>query len=200
MGWFQLPGANKIDEHDEPTEPLPLVEMLPTVPIPQDKTIPAPQPAAPAAPPPPVQANPAQPTPLTPSPPQPYPYVPPPPPSQQGPAQENGEKIKPTNPGKQTRNRRSLKPLLPGFFFITVQMLLLLRFFLKITGLMADQWWVGVVMGVSEVFVSPFRALWLQVSLQLPAQLEVYTLLAIVVYGLISRLLVRLLKIILRSY
>jgi hypothetical protein len=126
--------------------------------------------------------------------------VPPPPATQQGTPQENGEKIKSGGAGKQTRSRRSLRPLLPGFFFITVQILLLLRFFLKITGLMADQWWVGVVMGVSEVFVSPFRALLLQVPLQLPAQVEVYTLLAVIVYGLISRLLVRLLKIILRSY
>jgi hypothetical protein len=196
MGWFQMPGTNKIDEHNEPTEPLPLVDMLPTVPIQQDKTLPAPSPtpADQAAP-----YQPGQPQQLAPSPQQPYPYVPPPT-TQQGPAQENGEKIKSLNPGKQTRSsRRSLKPLLPGFFFIAIQTLLLLRFFLKITGLMADQWWVGVVMGVSEVFVSPFRALWLQVSLQLPAQVEVYTLLAVIVYGLISRLLVRLLKTILKS-
>jgi hypothetical protein len=196
MGWFQLPGTNKVDEHDEPTEPLPLVDTVPIVPPQQGLTLPAPPPATPVAPNQPGQAIPAQ----QPSPPQPYPYVPPPPATQQGPAQENGEKIKSGGAGKPIRDRRSFKPLLPGFFFITVQILLLLRFFLKITGLMADQWWVGVVMGVSEVFVSPFRALLLQVSLQLPAQVEVYTLLAVLVYGLISRLLVRLLKIILRSY
>jgi hypothetical protein len=196
MGWFQLPGTNKIDEHDEPTEPLPLVDTLPIAPIQQDKTLPAPHPANQAAPYQPGQANPGQPSP----PQQPYPYVPPPPTNQQGPPQENGEKIKSAGTGKQTRSGRSLKPLLPGFFFIAVQILLLLRFFLRITGLMADQWWVGVIMGISEVFDSPFRALLLQVSLQLPAQVEVYTLLAVIVYGLISRLLVRLLKIILRSY
>lgn len=195
MGWFQLPGTNKIDEHDAPTEPLPLLDTLPTVPPQQDKTLPAPPPANQAASYQPGQAIPGQPSPL-----QPYPYVLPPPATQQGPSQENGEKIKSGGTGKQTRSRRSLKPLLPGFFFIAVQILLLLRFFLKITGLMADQWWVGVIMGVSEVFVSPFRALLLQISLQLPAQVEVYTLLAVIVYGLISRLLVRLLKIILRSY
>ena len=195
MGWFQLPGTNKIDEHDEPTEPLPLVDTLPIAPPQQGLTLPAPPPANQAAPKQPGQAVPAKPSSQ-----QPYPYVPPPPATQQGPAQENGEKIKSGGAGKQTPGRRSLKPLLPGFFFITVQILLLMRFFLKITGLMADQWWVGVVMGVSEVFVSPFRALLLQVSLQLPAQVEVYTLLAVIVYGLISRLLVRLLKIILRSY
>ena len=196
MGWFQLPGTNKIDKHDEPTEPLPLVDTLPIVPPQQSLTLPAPPPANPRVPNQPGQPIPAQ----QPSPPQPYPYVPPPPATQQGPVQENGEKIKSGSAGKPTSGRRSLKPLLPGFFFITVQILLLLRFFLKITGLMADQWWVGVIMGVSEVFVSPFRALLLQVSLQLPAQLEVYTLLAVLVYGLISRLLVRLLKIILRFY
>lgn len=198
MGWFQLPGTNKIDEHDEPTEPLPLVDTLRIAPPQQGLTLPAPPPDKQATPNQPGQAAPTQ----QPSPPQPYPYVPSPPATQQGPAQENGEKIKSGGPDKQTRGsgRSSLKPLLPGFFFIAVQLLLLLRFFLKITGLMADQWWVGVIMGVSEVFVSPFRALLLQVSLQLPAQVEVYTLLAVLVYGLISRLLVRLLKIILRSY
>lgn len=196
MGWFQLPGTNKIDEHDEPTEPLPLVDTLPIAPPQQSLTLPAPPPAKQAAPNQPGQPAPAQ----KPSPPQPYPYAPLSPATQQGPAQENGEKIKAGGADKPVRGRRSLKPLLPGFFFISVQLLLLLRFFLKMTGLMADQWWVGVVMGVSEVFVSPFRALLLQVSLQLPAQVEVYTLLAVLVYGLISRLLVRLLKIILRSY
>jgi len=195
MGWFQLPGTNKIDEHDEPTEPIPLVDTMPIAPPQQGLTLPAPPPANKAAPPQPGQAVPAKPSPQ-----QPYPYVPPQPATQQGPAQENGEKIKSGGASKPTRSGRSLKPLLPGFFFITVQILLLMRFFLKITGLMADQWWVGVVMGVSEVFVSPFRALLLQVSLQLPAQVEVYTLLAVIVYGLISRLLVRLLKVILRSY
>lgn len=197
MRWFQLPGTNKPDEHDEPTEPIPLVDTLPVVPPQQGLTLPAPPPPNQATPNPPGPAIPAQPSPQ-----QPYPYVPPSPATQQGPAQENGEKIKSGGAGKPTRSsgRRSLKPLLPGFFFITVQLLLLLRFFLKITGLMADQWWVGVIMGVSEVFVSPFRALLLQVSLQLPAQVEVYTLLAVLVYGLISRLLVRLLKIILKSY
>jgi hypothetical protein len=194
MGWFQLPGTNKVDEHDAPTEPLPLIDTLPIVPPQQGLTLPAPPPADQAA-----SSQPGQAVAGPASPPQPYPYVPPPPATQPGPAQEDGEKIKSGGVGKQMSSRRSLKPLLPGFFFIAVQMLLLLRFFLKITGLMADQGWVGVVMGVSEVFVSPFRALLLQVSPQLPAQVEVYTLLAVVVYGLISRLLVRLLKIILKS-
>jgi hypothetical protein len=194
MGWFQLPGTNKVDEHDAPTEPLPLVDTLPIVPPQQGLTLPAPPPADQVAP-----YQPGQAIAGPPSPPQPYPYVPPPPAMQQEPAQEDGEKIKSGGTGKQASSRRNLKPLLPGFFFIAVQLLLLLRFFLKITGFMADQGWVGVVMGVSEVFVSPFRALLLQVSLQLPAQVEVYTLLAIVVYGLISRLLVRLLKIALKS-
>ncbi len=195
MGWFQLPGTNKVDEHDAPTEPLPPVDTLPIVPPQQSLTLPAPPPADQLA-----AYQPGQALAGPPSPPRPYPYVPPPPATtQQGPAQEDGEKIKAAGIGKRMSGRRSLKPLIPGFFFIAIQLLLLLRFCLKITGLMADQGWVGVVMGVSEVFVSPFRALLLQVSLQLPAQVEIYTLLAIVVYGLISRLLVHLLKMILKS-
>ena len=195
MGWFQQPGANAMDKHNEPTEPLPDFDDLPTTPAQNNLVLPAPHPSGQPFPQQHIQI-PGQPSSTQPA--QAYPYLPPT--VQQGPQQENGEKVRPTRSGKQKATTRSLKPLLPGLFFVALQLTLLLRFILKITGLMADQSWVGGVFSISEVFVLPFRVLWLQVPLQLPAQVELYTLLAVVVYGLISRLLVRLLKLLLNRH
>jgi riboflavin transporter FmnP len=65
-----------------------------------------------------------------------------------------------------------------------------------------DITWVSVVTDVSEIFVLPFRVLWFQIPSvdALPlANVEVYTLIAILIYGVLSRLLVGILKGILKS-
>jgi hypothetical protein len=62
--------------------------------------------------------------------------------------------------------------------------------------------WVSVVSGVSAIFVLPFQVLWFQIPLVsslVPTNIEVYTLVAILVYGVLSRLLVGILKVLLKS-
>jgi len=86
-----------------------------------------------------------------------------------------------------------------GLFFVVVQCLLLTRFVLKIVNLVISQPWFSIVYGLSEVFVLPFRVLWQQVPLQLSSSLEIYTLLAILLYGLLSRILVRILKVVFKA-
>jgi len=96
---------------------------------------------------------------------------------------------------------RSPWPILLGLFFVAVQLLLLVRFVLKLISWPASTVWVGNVYSVSDVFVWPLLLLWKNVasSVPLPASLELYTLLAVLTYWLLSRLLVRLFKAILRS-
>ena len=93
--------------------------------------------------------------------------------------------------------RRSSWPLSVGLFFVTVQLLLLVRFVLKLFALAESTAWIGLIYTISGIFVLPFRLL-LQNILPFSQVLEIYTLLAILVYGLLSRLLVRLLKAVLR--
>ncbi|HEV7236867.1 MAG TPA: hypothetical protein VGN15_11835, partial [Ktedonobacteraceae bacterium] len=58
--------------------------------------------------------------------------------------------------------------------------------------------WTGIIYAISGVFVLPFRLLLANINFPIPNTLEIYTLIAILVYGLLSRLIVRLLKAILR--
>jgi hypothetical protein len=97
--------------------------------------------------------------------------------------------------------RRNPLPILVGLFFIAVQMLLLMSFVLKIINLPASATWVGIVYNVSSVFILPFQLLLQNVALPIPIPIaiEIYTMLAILSYWLLSRLLVRLLKAILHS-
>jgi hypothetical protein len=101
----------------------------------------------------------------------------------------------------QARTRHSPLPIFVGMFFITIQLLLLARFVLKIIRWPGSTTWVGLIYSVSNVFVLPFRLL-LQ-NIALPAiflsTIEISTLLAILVYWLLSRILVHLLKAILYS-
>jgi len=86
-------------------------------------------------------------------------------------------------------------------FFIAVQLLLLARFVMKLIRWPGSTTWASLIYSVSNVFVLPFRLL-LQ-NIALPAiflsTIEIYTLLAILVYWLLSRILVHLLKAILYS-
>jgi len=95
--------------------------------------------------------------------------------------------------------RRSPWPILLGLFFVTVQLLLLVRFVLKVINWPTSTYWVGTVYNVSAIFVFPFQLLWKNLALPIPGSLELYTLLAVPIYWLLSRLLVHLLKAILHS-
>jgi hypothetical protein len=106
------------------------------------------------------------------------------------------------NTKNQRTRRRSFIPALVSLFFFCVQLLLIARFGVRFLELPPDILWVSVVTDVSEIFVLPFQALWLQIPSvdALPlANTEVYTLIAILIYGVLSRLLVGILKGILKS-
>lgn len=103
--------------------------------------------------------------------------------------------INPSPVQKATRRRRhSAIPLLVGIFFVVVQFLLLLRFLLKLINIPGTATWVPIVYTISSIFVLPFRLIFEQITLPIPLSLEVYTLIAILVYGLLSRIVVRVLK------
>ncbi|HEX4203067.1 MAG TPA: hypothetical protein VHZ51_02490 [Ktedonobacteraceae bacterium] len=197
MRWFQKKSSHNVDDYNDTTEPLPTHEQTPFIPMPmapqdQEPTLPAAQFGYPPT----QQRGPVpQPAPAPPA----YPYVSQPPDAQQqnmpggqGGAQA-GKVSQQSNPG------RHPIPLLIGLVFVYIQLLLLVRFVLKVIGLMIDQAWVNSIYGMSEPFITPFRALWQLVPIQLPAQVEMYTLLAVLIYGMCSRILVHVLKLFFRS-
>jgi len=53
---------------------------------------------------------------------------------------------------------------------------------------------VGTIYTFSSIFVLPFRLILQSFAPALPSSIELYTLLAILIYGLLSRILVRFLK------
>jgi hypothetical protein len=84
-------------------------------------------------------------------------------------------------------------------FFVAVQFLLLISFVARLFNLASE--WLQVIYAISTLLLLPFRLLFEHVTLPLSSTLgvEMYTLLAILVYGLLSRLLVHLLKLLLHS-
>jgi hypothetical protein len=108
----------------------------------------------------------------------------------------------PGNTRNQPTRRRRFFPACVGLFFLCVQLLLVVRFGVRFLSLSPAIAWVGVVTDVSEIFVVPFRELWSQMPLVgnlVPATIELYTLIAILLYGVLSRLLVGILKVMLKS-
>ena len=98
----------------------------------------------------------------------------------------------------QTRKVRMI-PTIVGMSFVVVQALLLLRFVCKLLAFPPDISWVAAVYEVSNVFVLPFRILFLQLAIPQFVSVELYTLLAILVYGFISRIVVRIVKLLLKT-
>jgi len=102
---------------------------------------------------------------------------------------------------RQTRN--SSFPVLVGFFFVAVELFLLLRLVFVLVGLTDNNGWVGIVNTISTVFLLPFLLLLEDVRIPLLYGTDLYSDLLIVfalfVYGLLSRVLVRFLKAVLNS-
>lgn len=99
----------------------------------------------------------------------------------------------------QTQPKQSAFPPYVGAFFVGVQLLLLVRFLLRLLAWSGSNVLVGVIYAVSALFVLPFRLLVQITGLPSFNGLEIYTLLAILIYGLLSRILVRFLKALLNS-
>ncbi len=178
------------DEHNEPTEPLPPLPMqafvdsntlpdAPTEPFVQPPLVlsnPLYHPASASIPAMPVDAQ-AELPPLS------YPMLPDLP-------NERQEAPSLTTKGP----KRSMTPQIVGLCFVAVQLLLLIRFVLKMINFSADTTWVGVIYAISNLFVFPFDLLMQSIKLPITINVEFYTLLAILIYGFLSRLLVKLLK------
>jgi hypothetical protein len=108
----------------------------------------------------------------------------------------------PANTKNQRTRQRWFLPACVSLFFLCIQLLLIVRFGVRFLNLSPTITWATVVTGVSAVFVLPFQALWFQiplVSTLVPTNMEVYTLVAILIYGVLSRLLVGILKALLKN-
>jgi hypothetical protein len=208
----------EMDEHDSPTEPMSQVFLSPlssTIPYSNSVNGASPNRAAIPAPVPYEQPFPQQDTPDYPQPgtfsrppeAQVYPVLPP--------ISTNG-KYRPAGGaapissgyGSPTRFKpaqphRSTIPLWVGVFLVAVQLLLLIRFVLQLLGYSNSSFWVSLLYSVSSLFVFPFRALLYSLTSSLTIGTDLLDLLAILfailMYGLISRILVRFLKALLHS-
>jgi hypothetical protein len=212
MQWQQSQNksSGEMDEHNQPTEPMMSILLAPSaatiadgLPVNADDDIPMPQPYERPFPYQNIQNAAFPHSPYGSSQPAVYPVLPPLP----TPASDTGGNRPPG--GVTSASDRSIQttgarfkhksiPLLVGMFFVVVQLLLLVRFVLKLFALAGSAPWVSLIYGISSIFVLPFRLL-LQNILPFSNVLELYTLLAILVYGLLSRFLVRFLKALLRS-
>ncbi len=187
--------GSQIDEHDLPTEPIPFV-----IPPQQMETIPAPPPQQQ------ITLGPFQQSPSPPTAPSApkfdaYPYpVPQPQQPSMGPQQPIGAK-NPPQPAQRSPFYLSLIPLSIGLCFVCIQMLLLARFIFRLLGILDTASWVNTIYALCDIFLLPFLALLppLQLPALISARVELYTLLAVFIYGIISRIIVRLLKILLRT-
>jgi hypothetical protein len=187
----QKKGVEPIDEHNQPTEPMnfPIASVSPYAPTATGDNPPTmPVPNRPFSPPVPPQA------PLIGA----YPYLPPAPTRQSG-YEGYGENMPVPAGGSAPAGtkKRHFLPVLVGLFFVMIQLVLLARFVLTI----ATQWnniaWVNIFYSVTALLIWPVQAVLQQFAL--PLSVEISTLLAILAYGLLSRILVRCLKLILRS-
>jgi len=206
----------EMDEHDSPTEPMSQVILSPfssTIPYsngtngtaPNGVVIPAPEPYEQPFP---QQVNYIQPgTFYRPPEAQVYPVLPP------IAAVRNGRPAGGTapiqdSPGLPTRFKsaqphRSTIPLWVGVFLVAVQLLLLIRFVLQLISYSTNALWASLIYSVSSVFILPFRALLYSLTSSLSIDMDLLNLLAILfailMYGLLSRILVRFLKALLHS-
>jgi hypothetical protein len=190
----QKKGVEPIDEHDQPTEPIdfaPVSPYAPTATGDYPATIPVPNRPFPQ------QQMPPQ-APLIGA----YPYLPPTPTRQSGYDGYAGNAPVPPGgsaPASSGTKRRHIFPLLVGLCFVVIQLVLLARFVLTIAPLWNDIGWVSIFYSVTALFIWPVQTVLQQFAMPLAASVEISTLLAILAYGLLSRILVRCLKLILRS-
>jgi hypothetical protein len=104
---------------------------------------------------------------------------------------------------KSAQAHRSSFPVWVGVFLVAVQLLLLIRFVLQLISYSTSSTWVSLIYTVSNAFILPFRALLYSLTASLSISSDLFDLLAIIfavlMYGLLSRILVRFLKALLNS-
>lgn len=98
---------------------------------------------------------------------------------------------------------RSSFPAFVGLFFVAVELLLLLHLIFLLFGFSSNDLWVGLVNTLGAVFVLPFQLLLENIKLPILYGTELYSnliiIFALLMYGLLSRILVRFLKALLHS-
>ncbi|SRR6266516_4793969 len=205
----QQPQDNRFEQmndYEQPTEPMSQVILSPhssTIPVPEpsidEKDLPAPQ--LDERPFPKQSANSVDAFQGPPAPPM-YPVLPP------VPAQGfNGRPPGGALPGIPPRvadkpaprkPHRSSFPVFVGFFFVIVEILLLLRLLFLLSGTQDSNVWVGLVNTLSGIFVLPFRMLLENVKIPLLYGSQLYNdlliVFALLMYVILSRILVRFLK------
>ena len=201
------------DEHESPTEPMSAIVLspslvpssqpvggrgldaygVPTIPAPQPPEVPFPRSGQPATPFAPLPETPGV-----------YPVLPASPLTQRNGRPPGGASLT-GGQGKSVgaQPRQSSIPIVVGAVFVAAQLLLLVRVILMLFGVPASNLLFEVVYAGGRLLAWPWRLLLAQ--LHLPAQLGtdftgyLAALLAILVYGVLARVLVRFLKAVLNS-
>jgi len=177
-------GAEEIDEHNQPTEPFDIRSAPFARTVTDDQASSMTQPAQPPA----IGA---------------YPYLPPPPTWQNKRADDRpiGDMNVPENVdiASSSRKRWAVFPALVGLCFVVVQVLLLVNFALKMIGQWNGTAWMDVMSMLSDLFVWPLQVLVQQIPLPFTISPGIVTLVAILLYGVLSRIVVRCLKLLLRT-
>jgi hypothetical protein len=190
-------GAEEVDEHNQTTEPFDfgVSPYAPTVTA--DRLPPETPPIAMvrAAPPRPGQA------PLIGA----YPFLPP------SPVRQNGQGAVPAGsvvvppaadvkePAPAGRRVRKVFPALVGLCFVVIQVLLLVSFVCKIVGQWDSTLWVNVLYVISDILVWPVQTVVHQLPTPIVIPAQIVMLLTILIYGIVSRIVVRSLKFLLHS-
>ncbi len=91
--------------------------------------------------------------------------------------------------------RRSPVPALIGLFFTFVQLMLVARIVLKIVNPPQTTGWIDIIYTLSSLFLLPALALLQQIKLPFTVGIELYTIPAILLYAVFSRILVKILRI-----
>jgi hypothetical protein len=192
-------GAEEIDEHNQATEPFDF-GVSPYAPTVTGDRLPPETPPIAMVRPRSQQLMPAQP-PLIGA----YPFLP------SAPVQQNGQAaspvvgvVPPQAGGVRAsvpvgRGVRKVFPVLVGFCFVVIQMVLLVSLGLKVVGQWDNTLWANVLYVISDIFVWPVQALVHQFSLPFAISTQIITLVTILLYGVISRIVVRCLKLLLHS-
>lgn len=192
-------GAEEIDGHNQATEPFDfgVSPYAPTVT--GDRVAPETPPIAMVRPTP-QQLMPTQP-PLIGA----YPFLPPAPVQQNGKAASRVDGVAPSQggnvraSGSTGRKVRKVFPALVGLCFVVVQVLLLVSFGLKMVGQWDNTLWANVLYVISDIFIWPVQMLVHQLPLPFSISAQIVTLATILLYGVISRIVVRCLKLLLHA-
>ncbi len=133
-----------------------------------------------------------------------YPFLPPSPIRQNGTLAPGGN-IEPSQPQAAatspsgTQRLRKIFPALVGLCFVVVQLLLLVSFALNIVGLWNNTLWANVLYVISDILIWPLQTLAHQLPAPFSIPAQIVALLAILLYGMLSRVVVRCLKLLLHT-